>query len=83
MSDSAKKVVVKRDLSSYPTRSALPMPCPTCKGRLERKTVDPQKPLGMVTCQGCDFSATIQSYVETARAQMMARVQAQRDQMNQ
>ena len=81
MSDSAKKVTVQRNLTGYPTKSAIPNPCPTCDGKLERKTVDPQKPLGMVVCQNGDLSITIQGYVESARAKMMARVQAKRDQL--
>jgi endogenous inhibitor of DNA gyrase (YacG/DUF329 family) len=66
---------------SYPTKSAIPQPCPTCGGKLERRTVDPKKPLGMVVCENGDLSITIQNYVKSARAKMMARVQAKRGQL--
>jgi hypothetical protein len=37
----------------------------------------------MVACQNCGFSTTIQDYVQTAKAQVITRAKAKRDQLSQ
>lgn len=48
----------------YPAKSALSRPCSECGGTLIRKTTNEKKPLGMVVCSGCPYTASIAEYAK-------------------
>ena len=52
---------------SYPAKLSLSGKCPGCGGNLSRQTVDQTKPLGMVKCDGCAYSKTIQEFADGQR----------------
>jgi hypothetical protein len=59
---------------------SLPRPCKTCGGKLQRKTVNPNKPLGMVICLGCQYKSPINAYTKSVRADVMAKAKARKAQ---
>jgi hypothetical protein len=60
----------------HPETMSLPRPCPSCGGKLQRKTVDPRKPLGIVACSGCQYKNPIQVYAKSVQGEIMARAKA-------
>lgn len=60
----------------HPETMSLPRPCPSCGGRLQRTTVNPNKPLGMVSCSGCQYKNPIQVYAKSVQAEIMAKGKA-------
>jgi uncharacterized Zn finger protein (UPF0148 family) len=59
---------------------SLGRPCPSCGGPLLRKTVNPKKPLGMVSCSKCQFKSPIDAYSKSVRADVMAKAKARKAQ---
>lgn len=64
----------------HPETMSLPRPCPDCGGKLQRTTVDPSKPLGIVSCSGCQFKSPIDVYAKSIRAAVMAKAQERKAQ---
>jgi transcription elongation factor Elf1 len=64
----------------YPQKSLLSRPCPSCDSlSLFRKTVDPEKPLGVVACGNCAFTSPIKDFVEAVKVDVMAKAQERLD----
>lgn len=59
----------------HPQTLSLKRPCPSCGGALQRKTVNPQKPLGMVACSNCQFKKPIDAYAKIVQADVKAKAQ--------
>lgn len=59
-------------LTSYPEKIKISRPCPACGGVLFRRTVHPQKPLGVVNCSDCHYTTTILNFVKTVQQTIMA-----------
>ena len=57
---------------AYPAKSTLKRPCPNCGGGLFRKTVDQAKPLAVVACSGCQYTAPIGDYANSVQVAVKA-----------
>jgi hypothetical protein len=64
----------------HPETMSLPRPCPSCGGKLQRKTVNSNKPLGMVACLGCQYKSPIDVYAKSVRTAIMAKAQQRKAQ---
>jgi len=64
----------------HPQILSLKRPCPSCGGALHRKTVNPQKPLGMVACSSCQFTRPIDAYAKSVQADVKAKAQQRKAQ---
>jgi hypothetical protein len=64
----------------YPQVMSLPRPCPKCGGKLQRKTVNPNKPLGLVACLNCQYKSSIVVYIKNVRTELMAKAKARKAQ---
>ena len=60
----------------YPETMSLPRPCQSCGGKLKRTTVNPQQPLGMVSCSGCQYKNRIKVYAKSVQMEIMAKAKA-------
>jgi len=64
----------------HPATMSLKRPCPSCGGALSRKTVSPQKPLGMVVCSKCQYKSPIAAYAKSVQADVKTRAQQRKAQ---
>jgi hypothetical protein len=64
----------------HPQVMSLPRPCPKCGGKLQRKTVNPNKPLGMVACLNCQHKSSVGVYAKSVQAELMAKAKARKAQ---
>lgn len=64
---------------SYPEAISVPRPCPSCGGKLQRTTVDPNKPLGMVSCLGCQYQKPMDVYMKDVQATNIAAAKVKRE----
>ncbi len=65
---------------SHPETMSMPRPCSGCGGQLQRITVNPDMPLGMVVCSDCTYQSPIGLYTKSVRTDVMNRALARKAQ---